>query len=78
MLEEEEFVLLEMLLDGEHKLLLKILLEMLELVEIITNHTLWPLLNQTLSIKVATNQTPFGEMEFKIIDSVKYYIWLSI
>jgi len=78
MLEEEEFMLLEMLLDGEHKLLLLILLEMLVVVDIITNHTLWPLLNQTLSIKVTTNQESNGEMEFKRIDSVKYYIWLSI
>ena len=78
MLEEVEFMLLEMLLDGEHKLLLLILLEMLVVVDIITNHTLWPLLNQTLSIKVTTNQESNGEMEFKTIDSVKYYIWLSI
>lgn len=40
MLEEEEFGLLEMLLDGEHKLLPKILLEMLVQVDIITSHTL--------------------------------------
>jgi len=72
MLEEEEFMLLEMPLDGECKWVLKTLLEMQ-----VTSHTLSNLLDQTSSIKQTTNPQPSGE-KFKIFDSVKYYIWLSI
>ena len=72
MLEEEEFMLLEMLLDGECKWVLETLLEMQ-----VTSHTFLNLLDQTSSIKQTTNPQPSGE-NFKIFDSVKYYIWLSI